>query len=313
MYFQKAWDLYQQHYSPMNVLGYVPSPKPTRNVTDLLEIADEFDALLLDGFGVLNVGTTVVPNMPRILTNLKDAGKSIFVLTNGGSLPSHITALKYPKWDYPITPDYVISSRDSLEAHLNMHPVSQNNGLWGVIGMPESRVDLLPARTQYLAKPDDALNFDHVDGFLFLGAIYWDMERQQRLIQSLTKKPRPVLVGNPDLTAPLENGFTTEPGFYCLALEAIAGVTVTRFGKPFPAMYDLAFQKMNRVHQDNQLKPLDKNRILMVGDTLHTDILGGNGAGMKTALMTDFGFLRDQSAEDAIALSGITPDFIISN
>lgn len=313
MNFQKAWDLYQKHYSPINVLGYIPALKKTRKVTNLLEIADEFDALLLDGFGVLNIGTTVIPDMPRILTTLKESGKSIFVLTNAGSLPSHITALKYPKWQYPITPDYVISSRDSLEAHLNMHPLTQNNGLWGVIGFPESQIDLLPARTLYLDKPNDDFNFVDVDGFIFLGAGCWDTERQHRLVESLIKKPRPVLVANPDLTAPLENEFTTEPGFYCLALEAIHGVTVTRFGKPFPEMYDLAYKKMNRIQQKNQLNLLNKDRILMVGDTLHTDILGGNGAGMKTALMTDHGFLRGQSAEQAIILSGITPDFIISN
>jgi ribonucleotide monophosphatase NagD (HAD superfamily) len=50
----------------------------------------------------------------------------------------------------------------------------------------------------------------------------------------------------------------------------------------------------------------------MVGDSLHTDILGGNAAGLKTVLVTDHGMFRDGGAEAAMKTSGITPDFIVN-
>jgi hypothetical protein len=44
----------------------------------------------------------------------------------------------------------------------------------------------------------------------------------------------------------------------------------------------------------------------MVGDTLHTDILGGNAAGFRTALIAGYGFFdRRRSHHAAIAESGI--------
>ena len=49
--------------------------------------------------------------------------------------------------------------------------------------------------------------------------------------------------------------------------------------------------------------------MLCVGDTLHTDILGGRAAGCRTLLIED-GFMR---GADPLALaqeSGIWPDFI---
>ncbi len=49
----------------------------------------------------------------------------------------------------------------------------------------------------------------------------------------------------------------------------------------------------------------------MVGDTLHTDVLGGAAAGLKTVLVTDHGLFSGLNADDFVRRSGIVPDFII--
>ena len=49
----------------------------------------------------------------------------------------------------------------------------------------------------------------------------------------------------------------------------------------------------------------------MVGDTLHTDILGGAAAGLTTILVTNHGLFRDGGADAAIARTGITPDIVV--
>jgi ribonucleotide monophosphatase NagD (HAD superfamily) len=51
----------------------------------------------------------------------------------------------------------------------------------------------------------------------------------------------------------------------------------------------------------------------MVGDTLHTDILGGAQAGFATALVTGYGSLTGLDVTDAIAQAGLSPDFIVPN
>lgn len=50
----------------------------------------------------------------------------------------------------------------------------------------------------------------------------------------------------------------------------------------------------------------------MVGDTLQTDILGGCVAGLKTALITDFGSVKGMDVAAAVAASGIVPDYIMA-
>ena len=53
-------------------------------------------------------------------------------------------------------------------------------------------------------------------------------------------------------------------------------------------------------------------RVLMVGDTLHTDILGGAQAGFATALVTGHGSLLGLEVAAAIQGSGIAPDHIVT-
>jgi predicted HAD superfamily phosphohydrolase YqeG len=49
----------------------------------------------------------------------------------------------------------------------------------------------------------------------------------------------------------------------------------------------------------------------MVGDTLHTDVLGGAAAGCRSVLVTDHGLFAGHDAARFISASGIRPDFIV--
>lgn len=303
--FDRSWDIYLNHYRPDKLFPEVAQPqKESRLVASLLEVADEFDVLLLDGFGVLNVGQQVIEEMPAIINGLVAQGKQAFVLTNAATYPISVNAGRYPKWGYEIPEDQVISSRNAAEHAVPTHPLSTRGRTWGVIGSPSYDPSTFDAKTVYLTKE----NVDSVDGILFLGSLDWDFERNEWLIASMKKKPRPVVVGNPDVCAPLVGEFTVEPGAYVIDLKAIDGVDVHFFGKPFQLAYALSFNKILKAM--GAIKP---DRVVMVGDTLHTDILGGNTFGMKTALMADYGFLRGRNPYEYINLSRITPDFVISH
>ena len=54
---------------------------------------------------------------------------------------------------------------------------------------------------------------------------------------------------------------------------------------------------------------LQRNEILMIGDTLHTDILGGNKFGSKTALVLT-GNTTERNAQLLIDSTGVIPDYI---
>lgn len=302
--FERSWDIYLNHYRPDVLFPEVKQPqKSSQLVSSLLDIADEFDVMLLDGFGVLNVGPEAIDGMTDIINALVAKGKPAFVLTNGATFPVAKNAARYPKWGYSILPEDVISSRNAVEHALPSHPLSTRGKTWGVIGSPDYDPTTLNAKTVHLTEE----NVDAVDGIIFLGTMEWSGEKQAWLLQSLSKRARPVLIGNPDVCAPLVTAFTVEPGTYALDIKAIDGTDVHFFGKPFQLCYALSFNKILE-----KVGEIDPSRILMVGDTLHTDILGGNTFGMKTALMADYGLLRGRNPYDYIEESGITPDYVVS-
>lgn len=302
--FEQSWDIYLNHYRPDVLFPEVAQPqKASQLVTSLLDVADEFDVLLLDGFGVLNVGAEPIEGMPDVINTLINKGKAAFVLTNGATFPVMKNAVRYPKWGYNIPVEQVISSRNAVEHAVPSHPLSTRGKTWGVIGAPDYEPETLKVKSIYLTEE----NVDSVDGIIFLGTLDWNSEKQAWLLESLSKRPRPVLIGNPDVCAPLTSEFTTEPGVYALDIKAVDGTSVHFFGKPFQLCYALSFSKIIDV-----VGSIDPSRVLMVGDTLHTDILGGNTFGMKTALMADYGLLRGRNPYEYIEASGITPDFVVS-
>lgn len=304
--FEKVWSLYDTYYNHSKLFPLKDAPqKACQFVDSLLAIKDEYDILLLDGFGVLNVGGSAVPHMPQTIKTLQSLGKETFILTNGASYPTDIRAKMYPKLGYDLKENHIISSRDAVEAELPHFGITKAGKTWGVIVGDGAFIERLPANTVLLSKE----NIDRVDGFIFLATSYWNEEWQQRLTESLIKHRRPLIIGNPDISAPLETSFSVEPGFYAIELlKFMPDLEITFCGKPFQNVYKSAFARIQSTIGD-----FDTSRVLMVGDTLHTDILGGNEAGCKTLLKADWGFLRGRDPMPFIEASGIRPDFIIKN
>ena len=171
---------------------------------------------------------------------------------------------------------------------------------WGVAAPEWSSIDRIGPNLKLL--DDDIQSYTQADGFIFLGSHQWNQDRQTLMIRSLKKNPRPVLVGNPDLIAPREGGFTLEPGFYAHDVADKTQINPEFFGKPFGHV----FRQVAVLHSNLVLE-----RTLMIGDTLHTDILGGCAAGFKTALVTDHGLFKDHDARDYIKRSSIIPDYVL--
>ncbi len=269
---------------------------PPQHIGSLKDIADQFDVFFLDAFGVLNIGETPIAGVPERVRDLKNAGKRIFVLSNAASVPRAALLTKYNQLGYDFKASDIVTSRMAAIAGMKTAPDLH----WGVMGLAEvPMTDFGPLNWQLLG--DDPEQYDRSEGFLLVGSGDWTERRQALLERSLENAPRPVRIANPDIIAPRENGFTTEPGYYAHRVAQQTEAKLEFFGKPFPSIYELAF---------DLLEAPDRSRIVMVGDSLHTDVLGAQNAGISSVLISDFGFLAGQDASKAIRRSGIVPDFI---
>jgi HAD superfamily hydrolase (TIGR01459 family) len=86
------------------------------------------------------------------------------------------------------------------------------------------------------------------------------------------------ICSNPDTIVVNEGKTRYCAGFFAEKYENMGGV-VHYAGKPYMNIYDEVFSTIKDINK------IDKNRILMIGDTLETDILGAKNANIHSALV----------------------------
>jgi HAD superfamily hydrolase (TIGR01459 family) len=263
----------------------------------LSDIVDRYDGFVLDAFGVLNLGDTPIPGAVVRMAELRRAGKRLVVLTNAASYTRDTALRKYRRLGFDFSADEVVSSRDVAAARLDR---VAPGAAWAAITAAGDDLADMPASCRNLI--DDPGALDAADAILFLSSARWTPTHQARLIAALRDRPRPVVVANPDLVAPRENGLTLEPGAHAHDLADATRVAPLFFGKPFPDAYDDALARLGG---------LPPARIAMVGDTLHTDVLGGAGAGMGSVLIRDHGLFAGLDIAPFVKRSGIVPDWVL--
>ena len=297
-----AFDAYEAIRARLPQARY---PQGSRHLDSLADLTDGFDVFLLDAFGVLNVGEGAIPGAPERIAALQAAGKRVIVVSNAASYPKRVALERFHRLGFRFAPEDVLSSREVLMSALTRSPPGTRLGLIAPesYGLEEFDGVTQHPRVELAFLGDDPDVYAAVDAIVMLSSAPWNDARQALLEAELLRRPRPVWVGNPDLVAPREAGLSLEPGHFAHRLWDATGVAPSFFGKPFGNAFDAACARL--------APGTDPSRIVMVGDTLHTDILGGAAAGFATALITDHGALKDLDAAAAIDRSQIRPDFIL--
>lgn len=272
--------------------------RAARRAETLDDLAGSYDGFVFDAFGVLNVGDTPIPGAVERIAGLRRMGKRMVVLTNAASYTRAEALAKYRRLGFDFGPREVVSSRDVAAARLER---IAPGALWAAVTAAGDDLGDIPARCRDLL--DDPGALDAADGVLFLSSARWTAEAQARLTAALRARPRPLVVANPDIVAPREGGLSLEPGAYAHDMADATGVVPLHFGKPFSEAFADALERLGG---------LDPSRVAMVGDTLHTDVLGGAAAGMGTVLVLAHGLFRGRDVAEYVRRSGIVPDWMVT-
>ena len=290
--FAEAWRAYRR--AEIRLPAKPPAATP-RRIADAAAIADRFDLFVLDAWGVLNIADLPVAGAPAAVARLRALGKPLVVLSNDGTREPEAAAARHRRRGFDFAPDEILPGIALLPGLLAYLPAPETIGL---IADPPPPYDELTGAMQPLA--DDPLAYDAVSAFVFLSSDGWSEARQELLATSLRRRPRPLIIGNPDIVSPEPEGMAAEPGLFAHRLAEAIAVHPVFCGKPFAPIYERLRARYPEIAPE---------RVLCVGDTLHTDILGGRAAGFRTLLIED-GFCRGQDATALAAECGIWPDFI---
>lgn len=281
-------------------------------IPGLSAIAERFDHVLLDQWGVLHHGRAVFPEARDAVRALKRAGKRVLVLSNSGKRAAEnaarLAGLGLPEDAY----DGIVTSGEACWQLLRRRELppfdrlgkrcflmSRGNDRSVVEGLDLSLVD----------------NIDDLDFILMAGVDDTDDPELWRAVwQEPIAHGRHMICANPDLTMITGAGLAPGPGSYARVYGELGG-DVIYVGKPHAPIYHECLRLLGHP---------DPRRVLAVGDSLDHDIRGGRGMGMRTALITsgilapEFDAAKDESvmAETAFRLTRATgdrPDFLLTS
>lgn len=278
--------------------------KTTRLFTSFEEIADNYSVIFFDAFGVLKSSEGVFPGVAKVLHSLKRRGKEIFVLTNDSSRSPALMSEAYAHPEYGnLVPDSRIVSSGLLATEYLRNKV--RSGWVTYLGKEASAYYIELAGLKPV--PISECTEDHSPKALVLlddEGFDWfrDINRAINLVRQYNV---PVVVANDDLAYPVNmEDVAVAVGGLANVMEAILKKAFIRFGKPDALMFSYAYAKAQSV-----LPSCTKREVLMVGDTLRTDILGANKFGIDTALVLS-GNIPPDAVEVAVRSSGITPTYV---
>ncbi|KEJ88953.1 HAD-IIA family hydrolase [Sulfitobacter donghicola] len=262
------------------------------SIASLHDVTPEIDAFVFDAFGVLNVGERPIKGAVARLSQLRQLGLKLRVVTNAASYNAKATQQKFRRLGFSFLPEEIITSRSAAFAALD-------DRHWGVIADNNDPLTDIPFKNSRLG--NDPADYAAVEGFLFLSTANWSDHQQTMLEDTLAKDPRRVVIANADLAAPRDFSFSIEPGFWGHQIADRLGLDVEFFGKPFRGIFEIA---------QSTLQGISPDRIAMCGDSLHTDVLGANAMGWKSVFVTQDGLFKDLDQQRIIDQSNITPDWI---
>jgi HAD superfamily hydrolase (TIGR01459 family) len=264
-------------------------------LTGLRDIADSYDAYILDLWGCVHNGIAPFPGAKEAMKRLKDSGKRVLLLSNAPRRASAIVeqlqrihGIGGDLYDTVLTSGEVawraLQRRDDAQ-HAKLGTRALHIGPERDLGMFEGN--------GIVRVTDPAL----ADFILATGPNMDDQDvaAHEPVLKESVKRGLPLLCANPDLEV-----IRGETRLVCAG--AIAqryadlGGTVIYHGKPHAVTYRAALEALGRP---------DPARVLCVGDGLRTDILGANRAGLASAFIpggihdADLGIRMGEAPEPA--------------
>lgn len=233
-----------------------------------------YDAFIIDIWGVIISGTHAYAEVVDCINYLIASNKSIIFLSNT-ALPEFAIAKKLIALGIHVPPNSIITSGDMVREQF----ILWNDDVFSQL--PKQFYHLHDEEHKNILEDIPVQEVKHLSeaGFILVTAHMTDhLSQHDHLLKTAQDFNLPMICANPDKTAMEDNIIWYCPGFIAEKYEKIGG-KVNYYGKPHPLVYDIALNRFKVMGIS------DKKRILMIGDTLETDILGAINAGIDSALV----------------------------
>lgn len=249
-----------------------------------------YGSFLLDGWGTLySKDNFIYPGVLKFMAALRKANKNVRLITNSASRSVKQIQDDLHQAGLDFETHEIISS-GSLLAMLNetfgFNEVYYLGGEYGLKFLEEAKI-------LAVENPSEPI--------VILAGVHPTQEEIDKAIKILSKENSRVLVLNPDVYAPNPNGEKIPvTGHIANALKEKTLCQLLFCGKPFPLIYQIALRS---------LIPSTES-VIMIGDTLGTDIAGASIAGIDSALVLGRNVKETELRDDIYSL-GVSPTYVL--
>jgi HAD superfamily hydrolase (TIGR01459 family) len=243
------------------------------DISGIADLAGRYDAVLSDVWGVVHNGVAGFPSAVDALTRYRQAGGKVVFITNAPRPSPPIIAMLDRLGVHRDSYDAIVSSGDATRAMIEKYrgkaihhvgPATEDDTLYE--GLDVRRTVAEDAEVVVVTDLDS--DDDNPEMY------------RERAKQWLALK-LPMICANPDRV--VEHG---EKIIYCGGalgdLYAAMGGMVLMAGKPYQPIYEEAF----RLAEVAVGRPLDKSRVLAIGDSVRTDATGAAQFGLDLLFIT---------------------------
>jgi len=275
-----------------------------QQIENFKSIIDKYKVVFFDAFGVLKNYNGILPGIEKTFEYLEATGKEYYIVTNDASRSPAQLAESYHKSGLSIIKaERIISSGMLTKEYLDLQV---RDGIVAYLGTTKSAhyIESSGLHTLPVSEINES-NIDKVNALVFLDDEGFDWARDlNKAVNLIRKRTIPVIVANTDRAYPLTiSDVSIAIGGIAAMIESVVGKQFIRFGKPDSQMFMFAYDMARE-----QLR-VNKTDIVMVGDTLNTDILGGNKFGLDTVLVLSGNTLA-KDVSTRITATGIAPTYI---
>ena len=274
----------------------------TREINSIIEIASDYDAIVFDQWGVLHDGAQPYSFAVQTLRQLNLSGHCLAVLSNSGKRASsnaqRICSFGFEEAWF----DVVMTSGEAFAAEILNKKISEQT----FFPIQRNAGDADKFAAELSLQLSD--NMQYCDAILLMGfPDSASLNDWEIIVNNALEQQLPVYCTNPDRNGPRSGGIqVTQPGALAFDYKEKGG-RVIFYGKPYRPIFE------------NLKLMLGAKSILMVGDSLENDIVGGYEAGWDTLLVKGGLHLNRFSEGDTqknlkeltLELSTPNPTFII--
>jgi HAD superfamily hydrolase (TIGR01459 family) len=242
------------------------------HVEGLQSLADRYDLVLCDVWGVLHNGVKAYGAASDALTRFRAKGGRVVLVSNaprpGASVGTQLDGFGVPRTAY----DAIVTSGDLTRLAI------------------EERIDRI---VHHIGPPRDMpiydgldVRFGSIDEADYVVCSGFDNDEEETVedyrapLEAMRRRDLLMVCANPDLI--VERGHMILPcaGTIALAYEEMGG-KVFYAGKPHGPVYDRALD----VAAELSARAIRKERVLAVGDAIRTDIAGAVGYGIDSLMI----------------------------